>query len=156
MIFAIYLMAERLTTVAMFGAILVVGIFVVTGNPFKRGSRHLLKGMLWGAATGVTIASYTLWDGYLVTSLHLAPATYFASTILLQSLILTPSALRRRHRIPTAVFAKTLSPLRGTDRKRSSFGNIGVTPKLFLSLRPLKHTGEGSLQVWPNSVERLH
>lgn len=104
MLFAILLLGEQLTAVAMLGALLVVaGILVVTGTPFRSGSRRPLQGMLWGAATGVTIAGYTLWDSYSVTSLHLAPVSYYAGTLLLQSLILAPSVLRRRHRIRVAI-----------------------------------------------------
>ncbi|MBN6732690.1 DMT family transporter [Burkholderia multivorans] len=102
-LFAMLFMGERLTPVAMLGACLVVaGIFVVTGNPFTHG-RAPLKGMLWGVATGAAIAGYTLWDGYSVTTLHLAPVSYYAGTLLLQSLIMTPSALRRGHRIRAAI-----------------------------------------------------
>ncbi|KVT49125.1 DMT family transporter [Burkholderia multivorans] len=102
-LFAMLFMGERLTPVAMLGACLVVaGIFVVTGHPATQG-RAPLKGMLWGVATGAAIAGYTLWDGYSVTTLHLAPVSYYASTLLLQSLIMTPSALRRGHRIRAAI-----------------------------------------------------
>jgi drug/metabolite transporter (DMT)-like permease len=102
MLFAILLLDEQLTAAAMFGASLVVaGILVVTGNPFRTGSRPL-QGLFWGAATGATIAAYTVWDGYSVIALHLAPVSYYAATLLLQSLILTPSLLRRRHRIRAA------------------------------------------------------
>lgn len=105
-VFAMLLMGERLAPVAVLGALLVVaGIFVVTGNPFTSRGRRPLEGMLWGAATGATIAAYTLWDGYSVSVLHLAPVAYYASTLLLQSLILTPSALRRAHRIPAVLRA---------------------------------------------------
>jgi drug/metabolite transporter (DMT)-like permease len=104
MLFAVLFLREHLTTIATFGALLVVaGILVVSGNPFKSGSRRPLHGLRWGAATGATIASYTLWDSYAVTSLQLAPVSYYAATLLLQSLILVPSALRRRHRIRTAI-----------------------------------------------------
>lgn len=42
MLFAIFLLGERLSFVALFGALLVVsGILVVTGNPFVRIPRHL-------------------------------------------------------------------------------------------------------------------
>ena len=106
MLFALLLLGERLTVVAMFGALLVVaGILVTTGNPFRIGSRRSLQGMMWGTATGATIAGYTLWDSYAVTSMHLAPVSYYAGTLALQSLILTPSALRRRHRVRTAIRA---------------------------------------------------
>ncbi|MGN8084302.1 EamA family transporter [Variovorax sp. 22077] len=99
MLFAVVLLGERLTTVALLGALLVIaGILVVAGNPF--GGRRPVPGILWGAATGATIAAYTLWDSYSVTSWHLAPVSYYAGTLLLQGLILTPIALLRRHRIP--------------------------------------------------------
>ncbi|MDN7478056.1 DMT family transporter [Burkholderia multivorans] len=102
-LFAMLFMGERLTAVAMLGACLVVaGIFVVTGHPATHG-RAPLKGMLWGVATGAAIAGYTLWDGYSVTTLRLAPVSYYASTLLLQSLIMTPNALRRGHRIRAAI-----------------------------------------------------
>ena len=106
MLFAILLLGEQLTATAVFGASLVVaGILVVTGNPFRRASRHPLQGLLWGAATGATIAAYTLWDGYSVIALHLTPVIYYTATLLMQSLILAPSLLRRRHRIRAAIAA---------------------------------------------------
>ena len=64
-----------------------------------------MPGILWGAATGGTIAAYTLWDSYSVSSWHLAPVSYYAGTLLLQGLILTPIALLRRHRIPDVLRA---------------------------------------------------
>ena len=104
MLSAILLLGERPTGIAVLGAVVVVaGIVVVAGNPFRSGQRHPLQGVLWGAATGATIAAYTLWDSSSVTSLHLAPVTYFTGTFLLQSLILTPRALRRRDQIQTAI-----------------------------------------------------
>lgn len=106
MLFAILLLGERLSVVALLGALLVVsGILVVTGNPFRSGTRRPLKGMFWGGATGATIASYTVWDSYAVTSLHLVPVSYYAGTLLLQTLILTPSALRRWHHIHAVIRA---------------------------------------------------
>ncbi|ERU39374.1 TPA: EamA family transporter [Pseudomonas aeruginosa] len=106
MLFAILILGERLSVVALLGALLVVsGILVVTGNPFRSGTRRPLQGMFWGGATGATIASYTVWDSYAVTSLHLAPVSYYAGTLFLQTLILTPSALRRRHHIHTVIRA---------------------------------------------------
>lgn len=106
MLFAILLLGEQLTATAVFGASLVVaGILVVTGNPFRRASRRPFQGLLWGAATGATIAAYTLWDGYSVIALHLTPVIYYTATLLMQSLILAPSLLRRRHRIRAAIAA---------------------------------------------------
>lgn len=104
MLFAIFVFAERLSVVTMFGVLAIVaGIVVVTGNPFRSGRRRALHGLLWGSATGATIAAYTLWDSYSVTSLHLAPLTYYSGTLLLQCLILTPQIVRRHDGIPAAV-----------------------------------------------------
>lgn len=102
-LFATLFMGEQLSAHALFGALLVIaGIFVVTGNPFRSRSRPL-QGLLWGAVTGAAIACYTLWDGYSVITLHLEPVSYYASTILLQSLIMTPAVMRRQHHIQTVV-----------------------------------------------------
>ncbi|NII54161.1 DMT family transporter [Luteibacter sp. SG786] len=109
MVCAVLLLGERLTIVAALGALLIVaGILVVTGNPFGSGSHRPLQGTLWGAATGATIASYTLWDSYSVTSWHLPPVGYYAGTLLLQLMILTPAALRRRHRASEALRADAM------------------------------------------------
>ncbi|MFC4277657.1 DMT family transporter [Achromobacter aloeverae] len=111
MLFAVLLLGERLTTAAMLGALLIVaGILVVIGNLFRSGSSRSLPGLAWGAATGATIAGYTLWDGYSVTSWQLAPVSYYAGTLLFQSMVLTPVALARRHRIP-AVFRADAIPI---------------------------------------------
>jgi drug/metabolite transporter (DMT)-like permease len=61
MVFAILLLGERPAGIAIGGAVVVVaGFVVVTGNPFRSGQRRPLRGVLWGVATGTTIASYTL------------------------------------------------------------------------------------------------
>ncbi|AJP57433.1 transporter [Pandoraea vervacti] len=100
MLVAVALMGEKLRAMALVGALLIVaGMLVVTGNPFRNGSRRALQGVLWGTVTGATIASYTLWDSYSVTSWHLAPVSYYACTLLLQSVMLTPLAWRHRHQI---------------------------------------------------------
>jgi drug/metabolite transporter (DMT)-like permease len=106
--FAVLALGERLTPVALLGALLIVaGILVVIGNPFRTGSRHALPGMLWGGATGAAIAAYTLWDSYAVTIWRLAPASYYAGTLLLQGLIMTPLALRRRQRLAATLRSDT-------------------------------------------------
>ncbi|WP_295980823.1 DMT family transporter [uncultured Variovorax sp.] len=100
MLFAVLLLGERLTTLAMLGALLIVaGILVVVGNLFRSRGGRTVPGILWGGATGATIATYTLWDSYSITAWHLAPVSYYAGTLLLQGLMLTPVALLRRHRI---------------------------------------------------------
>jgi len=109
MLFAILLLGERPTAIALLGAIVIVaGIAAVTGNPFRDDQQHRLRGVVLGGTTGATIAAYTLWDSYSITSLHLAPVTYYAGTLLWQTLILAPRALGQRARIRSAVRANAV------------------------------------------------
>lgn len=106
MLAAILLLGERPGRTAVLGALLIVaGIAVVTGNPLRSHPQHPLRGAGWGAATGVMIAGYTLWDSYCVTSLRLAPMSYFAGALLAQTLLLTPGAIRRRDRLRLTIRA---------------------------------------------------
>lgn len=106
MVIAVTLLGERLGLAAMCGALLIViGIFVVVGQVFGGAGRLLSPGVFWGVATGTSIAGYTLWDSHAVTGWHLPPVSYYAGTLLLQGLILTPFALRRRHGIAVALRA---------------------------------------------------
>ena len=47
-------------------------------------ARHARAGVLWGLATGATIASYTLWDNHSVNSLGVPPLPYFVLGLVLQ------------------------------------------------------------------------
>jgi drug/metabolite transporter (DMT)-like permease len=47
----------------------------------------------WGVLTGVTIASYTLWDHHAVTDLAVPPLTYFCLGLLLQAVPLSASVV---------------------------------------------------------------
>lgn len=74
------------------GLIILIGILVVTGFR-RRGNGSVRTGVVFGTATGVTIAAYTLWDHYSVVTLNISPVTYFALAVSMQSLLLTPKAL---------------------------------------------------------------
>lgn len=107
---AVGVLGERLTTTETVGVVLVVvGIVVVLGNPFTAAggaaapsarsspapaTGGAVRGVLWGAATGLAIAAYTLWDDHSVTALHLDPIEYFAGTLIVEAIVLTPRALR--------------------------------------------------------------
>ncbi len=104
LIVAIALLGERPGVVATLGALLIIaGVVVVIGNPFVGGTP--LGPLLWGVATGASISAYTLWDSYSIATLHLQPVTYFAATLILETLLLSPWAVQRRSAIPKTVGA---------------------------------------------------
>lgn len=106
MLVALVVLGERPGVAAVIGAVVVlVGILVVaTGNGLA-GRDRLVRGLVYGSATGVAIAGYTLWDNHAVVAWELEPLTYFAFTITIQSLVLTPGALARRRHWPATVRA---------------------------------------------------
>jgi drug/metabolite transporter (DMT)-like permease len=86
--------AERPTPLAAAGAaIIVIGVLSLAFGPRRfRGVKD--GGWLYGIATGVLIASYTLWDKQAVGVLFLSPIVYYWATNLANALTLTPWALR--------------------------------------------------------------
>jgi len=77
------------------GAVL-VGILLVSGvaQMSRSNSPHMHAGIVWGSLTGLSIASYTVIDGWAVKSLGLAPILYYVLGLALRTIILTPQALR--------------------------------------------------------------
>jgi drug/metabolite transporter (DMT)-like permease len=109
-------------------ALEVAGVFAVVAGVLliSLGGRadrlaHDRGGVVWGLATGATIAAYTLWDNRSVNALHVPPVPYFVVGILLQlpflALLLArrpaPTPLREVWRTAwaPALVVATLSPL---------------------------------------------
>ncbi|GAA4176907.1 DMT family transporter [Gryllotalpicola koreensis] len=93
---AVLFLGQAISRTETLGAALVIaGVVVVTGNPFRTSTRGRLRGVLWGTATGVMIAAYTLWDAHAMTNLRVDPLTYFSGTLVVETLLLAPQALRR-------------------------------------------------------------
>lgn len=95
MLFAILVLAERPGTIAVVGGfVIVAGVAVVASARPPGGSgrhtRSALKGVQWGALTGLAIASYTLWDDHSMSELALLPIPYFALSTAWQSLLMAP------------------------------------------------------------------
>ncbi|ONI76960.1 EamA family transporter [Actinosynnema sp. ALI-1.44] len=95
-------------------ALVVVGVFVVG---IGRKQVSIGPSVFYGGLTGVTIASYTLWDAHSVKSMP--PLIYFATGAVIQSLVLAPVAARngsrvaalwRQHKVDVLVIA-VLSPV---------------------------------------------
>lgn len=95
---AVTVLGQRPAAVAVAGVLAVVaGVLLIS---FGRAQTHLRAGILWGLATGATIASYTLWDNHAVTSLDVPPVPYFVLGIVAQLPALAILLVRRSDPTP--------------------------------------------------------
>jgi drug/metabolite transporter (DMT)-like permease len=101
-LFAVVLLGERPGAVALVGALTVVaGVFVIgtAHGDLDDRSGHRVGSVLYGVATGITIAGYTLWDANAVTTLGVPPLVQLGGAVVVEALALTPFALARRAEI---------------------------------------------------------
>jgi drug/metabolite transporter (DMT)-like permease len=94
---AILLLGEHPSMLAGAGALLVTsGVLLLSGglSAFRRGTSR--AGLFWGIATGITIACYTLVDGYSVRVLLLSPFLVEYAGNLLRTLVLSVLVSRER------------------------------------------------------------
>jgi len=92
---AVLLLGERPGAVALAGAAVVVaGVATIglAGGRASVGAR--LPGVLFGLGIGVVIAAYTLWDATAVTSGGLPVVGLYWGSLLVQTAVLAPWALR--------------------------------------------------------------
>ena len=92
---AILFLGERPSALALLGAFLVAaGVFSLSGGSVGfRGSRK--RGVGYGLLTGITIAAYTLWDKYAVSTLLIPPLLQDYCTNLGRMIMLAPVAFRK-------------------------------------------------------------
>ena len=96
---AVTLFGERLAPLRYAGiAIIVVAIFVIAGghasdSSTHRAARRLRLSLGYGIATGLAIASYTLWDKQAVAVLAISPILYDFGRTVSQALLLAPTVL---------------------------------------------------------------
>jgi drug/metabolite transporter (DMT)-like permease len=112
---AMLLLNERPGAAALVGAAAVIaGVFVIGGLGIGG-----TKGVGYGFATGVLIASYTLWDAYAVTTWAVPPLVLMTGSMCVEATLLAPYAFTKRqevgqmwreHRVPV-VAVVVLSPL---------------------------------------------
>ena len=118
----ILLLGERAGPVAWAGILLIVtGVFLLAWEPDGggRSPRQRRLGVVFGVSTGAFIAAYTLWDKHAVDGLSLSPVLYYWGSLLVQTIVLLPVALRRREEIqfawrarrPEALGVAVLSPV---------------------------------------------
>ena len=96
---AVLLLGERPGVLPLIGAAAVVaGILVIGG--LGAGGLTNSAGALYGLATGLLIAGYTLWDAHAVTTLAVPPVVLLAGTMLWEAILMSPVAWARRERLP--------------------------------------------------------
>ena len=90
---AALLLAERPTPTDLAGALVVIGsIIALTGRP-RPGDGTTIA---FALATGVLIASYTIWDASAVNRITVSVVAYYWGTEIFRTALLTPAALARR------------------------------------------------------------
>ena len=89
---AIALLGERPTGLALAGGLLIVAAVLSLARPGERSAETGFFALL----TGTAIAGYTLWDKQAVGAAGLSPIVFYWGTNLVNALVLTPVALRRR------------------------------------------------------------
>ena len=97
---AIFILGEIPSVQGWWGiACILVGILLIAVFPqLLFATKELLsKGLIWGTATGVFIAAYTVIDGYAVKVLGMSPVIYYILGLALRSALLAPAALRLPH-----------------------------------------------------------
>jgi drug/metabolite transporter (DMT)-like permease len=98
---AMVLLGEQISALGFTGiAAVVFGVFLIAGGPgiwrkVRTGEQRerMNKGMQYGLLTGLTIAGYTLVDGYAVKVVGMSPVLMFYIACCVQSLLLVVPAL---------------------------------------------------------------
>ena len=95
---AILLLGEQPSLVGCLSVVaILIGVFVSAGATgiWRGGAHQRHLGVLWGMATGVFIAAYTVLDGWAIKTLGMVPVLFYAAGLALRTLLLAPFALRR-------------------------------------------------------------
>jgi drug/metabolite transporter (DMT)-like permease len=91
---AVVLFGERPTALSVTGALLVAAGVAVMTWPHTTGAR-LSAAVRYGLATGVSIAAYTLWDGWAVKRAGVPPVIFYWAGEVVRVLSLTAFAARQ-------------------------------------------------------------
>lgn len=73
-----------------------IGVFLLArgGTASLMGNKPVAAGVFWGVLTGISIAAYTVIDGWAIKVLQLPPALFQTLSLTLRALMLAPFALR--------------------------------------------------------------
>ena len=95
---AVFFIGEEVSLMAVLGlCLVVVGVFLIAGiSRTGGGDREKVRlGMIYGLVIGVMIASYTVWDGYAVKELAIAPILLEYSANPIRLVALAPVAWKK-------------------------------------------------------------
>ncbi len=122
---AIIVLGERPSGLALAGGlVIVVAIFFLTDGSrlFHQDRAHLRTAINYGLISGVTIASYTLWDQHGVNIRRIPPVIYDGGTALTVLALVTPFAVSRRAEIAR----------HWREHKRYAFGMALLSPVAYV------------------------
>jgi drug/metabolite transporter (DMT)-like permease len=107
---AVVLFGERPGPIAVLGILLIgSGVYVLAWEPgggateistAQKRARWL--GVAYGLLAGAFIAGYTLWDKQAVSGLALSPVLYYWAALVVETVILSPMALRHQDELRAA------------------------------------------------------
>lgn len=96
---AVVLLGERPGALALLGIAAVAGGVVVIASSPAEQHRSTRVSLGYGLATGVTIAAFTLWDAYVMSTALLPALLYFSARTMTSSLLLLPYVIPRRTQV---------------------------------------------------------
>jgi drug/metabolite transporter (DMT)-like permease len=116
---AVILLGEHPTWLSALGLVLIVGGILLVAGLTREPHRAPRRGILFGLATGMFIAAYTVNDGWAVKVLGLSPFIVDFTGNVVRVAALTPAALRERSSLvsearsygPHALVVSVLGPL---------------------------------------------
>lgn len=92
---AVFLLGERPTPLSVTGVLLVAaGVLVATSGETSARRGRVGPAVWYGLATGVSIAVYTLWDGWGVKRAGVPPLVFYWGGEVVRVVLLSPVALR--------------------------------------------------------------
>jgi drug/metabolite transporter (DMT)-like permease len=107
---AVVLFGERPGPIAVLGILLIgSGVYVLAWEPgggateiSNAQKRARWLGVAYGLLAGAFIAGYTLWDKQAVSGLALSPVLYYWAALVVETVILSPMALRHQDELRAA------------------------------------------------------
>lgn len=129
------LLGEAVTTQSVLGMLLIVSGILLVAGIVGHHRRAPSVGVMWGLATGVFIAAYTLNDGYAVKVLLISPFVVDFTGNLFRMIVLAPRAWNDRRRV-----AREARAYRKPVIMVSVLGPLGYILVLFaMRLAPVSH-----------------